>query len=643
MNPVLKDKIARLPREPGCYLMKDAKGRIIYVGKAKSLKSRVSSYFGAKGTLTYKTIKLVEEVYDFDVMITSTEVESLLLERTLIKHHKPKFNILLRDDKEYPYLRVGLNEEWPRIEKVRRRKDDGAVYLGPFGSARQLKILLDATYRIFPLIRCSRHEFETVKRPCNYYHMKMCLGPCKLPVPKDQYRSMMEDAVAFLSGRNKDVVKNLKDKMTAAAEAESYELAALVRDQLKAFEAVTEKQSVVLGDVEDADVIGFAQNETRMAFNVLMIRERFLVSSDAFLIHAPVEEGPEALASFMLQFYDARTVPQEILIPMALEGGDALRNALLASHPEVTKLDIALPQRGPRHDLIDMATKNAKHTLDDEQRSGERRRVELEVLKDKLRLRRLPRRMECIDISNIQGTAIVASDVCFVDGKPAKTLYRHYVIRDIQGSPDDFGSIREVVRRRLTRGEREQDLPDLLIIDGGRGQLSAALDAFKDFPNVDLDLVSLAKSRTDKDRRKIISADAPTRSFERVFFPGEEVPLPLATGTPEYRLLTQIRDEAHRFAITHHRKRRGKISHASALEEIPGIGPKMRILLLERFGGLEGLRKATLDDLKAVKGLREAAAVALYSQFQSVDERSDGGGAAELLEQTESSDDKIDL
>lgn len=627
MNPVLKEKITRLPREPGCYMMKDSKGRIIYVGKAKSLKSRVSSYFGAKSGLSYKTVRLVEEIYDFDVMITKTEVESLLLERTLIKHHKPQFNILLRDDKEYPYLRIGVNEEWPRIEKVRRRKEDGALYLGPFGSARQLKILLDATYRIFPLIRCSRHEFETVRRPCNYYHMKMCLGPCKLPVDKGLYRSMIDDAAAFLSGRNKEVVRNLKDKMGQASEAENFEHAAVLRDQLQAFEAVTEKQSVVLGDIEDADVIGYAQRELRAAFHVLMIRERFLVSSDAFLIHAPVDEGAEALAAFLLQFYDARTVPSEIIVPFALDDAEGLKDALLASHPDVNKLAIKEPQRGPRLDLIEMATKNAVHTLDDEQRTGERRRVELEVLKDKLRLKRLPRRMECIDISNIQGTAIVASDVCFIDGKPSKDLYRHYVIREIVGAPDDFGSIREVVRRRLVRGERDQDLPDLLIIDGGRGQLSAALDAFKDFPGVDIDLVSLAKSRSEKDRRKIISADAPTRTFERVFFPGEELPLPLATGTPEYRLLTQIRDEAHRFAITHHRKRRGSIAQASGLEEIPGIGPSLRGKLLEAFGGLEGLRQATLEDLKKIKGLREAAAVALFSQFRSSENEAEDDAA----------------
>jgi excinuclease ABC subunit C len=265
--------------------------------------------------------------------------------------------------------------------------------------------------------------------------------------------------------------------------------------------------------------------------------------------------------------------------------------------------------------LVEMATKNAAYRLEEVERSGERRRVELEVFKEKLRLRRLPRRMECIDISNIQGTAIVASDVCFVDGRPAKELYRHYVIREIVGAPDDFGSIREVVRRRLERGRRDGDMPDLLVIDGGKGQLSAAMDAVKDYPDLDFDLVSLAKSKVDKKGRqqRFIESSAPERSFERVFFPDKDYATPLSPGTSEYRLLTQIRDEAHRFAITHHRKRRSQISQGSALEDIPGIGPTLRQKLLTTFAGLDGLRAASLDQLRAVKGLRDSAAVALFS------------------------------
>jgi excinuclease ABC subunit C len=443
----------------------------------------------------------------------------------------------------------------------------------------------------------------------------MCLGPCTLPVQQHVYKDLMRDAIDFLAGRNRDLLRTLKAKMQAAAEAENYEMAALVRDQLKAFENVTERQAVVAHDVVDADVIGLAQNETRVSFHVLQVRERKVVANDGFVLLSPVQDQDEALVEFMLQYYDGRSLPAEILLPFAVEEADALRTALLGSHPDAGKLAMKVPERGPRHDLVDMATKNATFRLDEVERSGERRRVELEVLREKLKLRRQPHRMECIDISNIQGTAIVASNVCFVDGKPAKEHYRHYVIRDVQGAPDDFASIREVVARRLERARRDGDLPDLLVIDGGKGQLSSAVEAAKAYPDLDFDLVSLAKSRVDKRGRRgaFIESAAPERSYERVFFPAQELPTPLAPGTPEFRLLTQIRDEAHRFAITHHRKRRAKISHGSALEDIPGIGPTIRKKLLETFGGLDGLRAAPLDKLREIKGLRDSAAVALYS------------------------------
>lgn len=622
-TPVLREKIKSLPKDPGCYLMKDSLGRIMYVGKAKSLKNRVSHYFVGLPQMDFKTRALAKEIYDFEVIITQTEVEALLLERTLIKHHKPRFNILLRDDKEYPYLRIDMNEPWPRIEKVRRRKEDGAVYLGPFGSAGQLKVLVDATYRIFPLIRCSRHEFEIAKRPCNYYHMKMCLGPCKLPVDPAQYKSMMQDAIDFLSGRNKEVVRALKEKMQRASDNENFELAVLHRDQLKAFESVTERQSVVVGDVDDADVVGFAQTETRASFHVLTVRDGKLVANDSFVTRAPASAREDALTEFLLQYYDGRSLPTEVLLPFELPDLDELRSALLSGHPDSVKVEMKTAQRGARGELVEMAGKNATYRIDELDRLAERSRVELEVLKDKLGLKRLPQRMECIDISNIQGTAIVASDVCFIGGKPAKDLYRHYTIKELKnGTPDDFGSIREVVRRRLERAVREQDLPDLLIIDGGKGQLSAAMESVRGFPDLEFDLVSLAKSRVDKKRRsgKFIDTSVPERSFERVFFPDQEMPLALSPGTPEYRLLTQIRDEAHRFAITHHRKVRAKLSHGSELTDIPGIGPKLRQELLTRFGGPEGLRQASLNQLRDVKGLRESSAVALFSRFRSQEE-----------------------
>lgn len=624
MSPILKEKLRALPKEPGCYLMKDSLGRIIYAGKAKSLKARVSQYFNGNQASS-KTRAMVQEIYDFEIIITKTEVEALLLERTLIKHHRPRFNVLLRDDKEYPYLRIDLTEEWPRINWVRRRREDKATYLGPFGSASQLKVLLEATYRIFPLIRCSRHEFEITKRPCNYYHMKMCLAPCTLPVDPLQYKSMMRDAIDFLAGRNKDVVKALQEKMGQAAEQESYELAAMYRDQLKAFEIVTERQSVVVEGAQDADILGLAQAATKTAFAIMTVRDGKLVGQDSFVLPSPIQEADEALTEFLLQYYDGRSLPSEVLVPCELPDVEDLRLALLTGHPEVLSLTIKSAQRGARSDLLEMAAKNAAYRLDELTRETEQNRVELQVLRDSLKLSRSPVRMECIDISNIQGTAIVASNVCFIGGKPSKEHYRHYSIKEVAGAPDDFASIREVVRRRLERGLRDHDLPDLLIIDGGKGQLSAALDAFRDFPEARLDLISLAKSRIDKRHGKNhpLNVRVQERSFERVFFPDQDLPTPLSPGTPEYRLLTQIRDEAHRFAITHHRKVRSKLSHGSALTDIPGIGGVLRQKLLTTFGGLGELKKASLGELRKVPGMRESAAVALYSYLQAQDDSVD--------------------
>lgn len=615
----LRDKIAGLPVTPGVYLMKDVRGTIIYVGKAKALKSRVSSYF-QKQQFSMKTTALVREITDFEVILTQTEVEALLLERTLIKHHKPRFNILLRDDKEYPFLRIDFNEPWPRIEKVRRRREDGAQYLGPFGSAGNLRIMLAATYRIFPLIRCTRHEFATVSRPCNYYHMKLCLGPCKLPVDREMYVATVRDAVAFLGGRNRELVRQLKEKMLAASDNENYELAASYRDQLKAFEKITEKQSVVVGEDVEADAIGFAANEQNASFHVVTVRDGKVTGSDSFTMEAGAHGWSEAITEFLLQYYDGRTPPPEVLLPAAIDDPSDLEAVLQSK--------LAFPQRGVRKQLIEIALKNAQFNLGEAVNEGDRRATELEILKDKLGLPVLPRRMECIDISNFHETAIVASNVCFIGGKPAKDQYRHYTIETVTGAPDDFGSMREAVSRRLERARRDGDTPDLLVIDGGRGQLQAALDAAGAYPDVKLTIISLAKSRIEKVKTigRAIDTGAPKRSFERVFLDPAQEPVPLAPGSPEYRLMTRLRDEAHRFAITHHRKRRSQALQGSTLESIPGIGTKMRQRLLAEFGGLEGLRRATLEQLQKVKGLRKDAAVALHAALKESDSGRDEAG-----------------
>lgn len=608
LKSALKEKVAALPDDPGVYLMKNATEKIIYVGKAKNLKNRVRSYFTNENQHTPKTKVLVSEVHNFEIIITATEVEALLLERTLIKHHAPCYNILLRDDKEYPWIRVGFNEDWPRIEIVRRQKDDGAYYIGPFGSSRSLRILIDTAQRIFPLIRCSRHEFSSVRRPCNYYHMKMCLGPCHIPVDREHYVSIVKDALLFIQGKDHDLAKMIKQKMEEASAAQKYEQAASYRDQLDALREIAQnRQSAIVKNVKHADVLGVYQAGEKTSFHVLMVRGGRLIGSDSFIVESLVQSESEALQEFLSQYYENRSLPPEMILPF--ENTDVLQMIDTLKEALNTPVQVNVPQKGSKLSLLEIARKNAKYNLDESERLQKGKQTELQMVQKALGLELFPKRIECIDISNLQGSAIVASDVCFVDGKPAKELYRHYTINDVQNAPDDFESIREVVKRRLVRGERDQDLPDLLVIDGGKGQLSAAVGVMDEFPSLTLKIVSLAKNRDGQMNEEGFK-------IERVFFQDREDPYILVPGTPEYRILAHLRDEAHRFAISHHRKKRSKLAHASELEEVPGIGPSLRKKILETFNGIEGLKKASLDQIKNIKGLKESSALALYSKFR---------------------------
>ena len=586
--------------------MKNAKGQVLYVGKAKDLKSRVSSYFTASKDHSPKTRSLVREIYDFEIMLVKTEVEALLLERTLIKHHQPPFNILLRDDKEYPFIRIDFSADWPRIEIYRRRQDDRAEYFGPFSAAGSLKTSLDAIKRVFPLIRCSTWEFEHAKRVCNYYHMRMCLGPCVLNVEKEAYKSMLRDAMALLEGKNDEVVKTLEGKMLLAAEREQFELAASYRDQIKAIDILTEKQSVMVAPDIDGDVISCVESPDIIGIHVAMVRGGKLLGGDSFTFAASGIENPEeTLPHFLLQYYEGRFVPPRIVIDRDLDNAIDIAAAIKLEGVKTPELRPLKNLRAPWPDLAAIAAKNAQYAHDEAVRAMDRRRSTLEALQTTLGLQSPPRRIECIDISNLQGTAIVASDVCFIDGHPEKSLYRTYNIETVQDTPDDFASIREVVKRRLERGVRDNDLPDLLVIDGGRGQLESALSAYAEFPGLSLQIVSLAKSRTEKTTKR---SSAPKHSLERVFKPGQDTPIPLVPGSPAFRIMTQVRDEAHRFAITKHRNKRSRLGQKSLLETIEGVGPKIRAELLKHFGSLEGIINANVDALTLVKGVsRELA------------------------------------
>ena len=603
----LVEKISRLPDAPGVYLMKNGKGAVIYVGKAKSLKNRVRSYFNAKDHFQ-KTRALVAEIQDIDLILTDNEVEALLLERSLIRHHKPHYNILLRDDKEYPFVRVDFNAPWPRLEKVRRQKDDKATYLGPFGSEGTLNLMLATIYRIFPLCRCSPYVFRTAKRPCTYYHMKMCLAPCVLDVDRDAYVGMVKDALAILQGKSSEIKKSLLDKMHQASAQEQYEMAAHYRDQLNALEVLAEKQVAVVKKHVNVDAIAFTCEEHDMSFHVLSVRDRRIVSSQNFIIASGVDAPEDALTSFILQYYANRLPPAQIVLPTDLEGSAHIVEAITPKGGSSTRLHNA--RKGELGQLLALAQKNADHNMSLHRQNFDRTRTQLAMAAELIGLPVPPSRIECIDISGHGSTAIVAALVCFIDGMPAKEYYRHYHLKTVQGAQDDFASVGEIVKRRLERASQDGDAPDLLMIDGGKGQLSAALQAKSTFSEFStLPVIAIAKSRVVADAL----GSTIEKSNERIFLNDREEPIELQEGTPAYRLFVKIRDETHRFAIGFHRKRARAALTQSLLDEVAGIGPALKKKLLNHFGDMESLCTASLEELCAVPGLSEKVATRLYA------------------------------
>jgi len=619
---LIERKIADLPKEPGVYLMKNAAGKIIYVGKAKVLRNRVRSYF--RGTHTHpKLQKLVARIEDFEILLTTSETEALLLERHLIKKHQPKYNVLLRDDKSFPLVRIDKQSKWPRISKVRRTAKDGAKYIGPFVNESQLYRLLNAAFKIFPLVRCSEHEFRNAKRPCNYYHMKMCMGPCALPVKREDYLKVVEDAEDFLLGRNRELANNLKTKMLGASENEQYEKAGMYRDQLKALEKMLGGQAVIVKGLEEADVFGFAMREGHVAVHVNHVRSENLSSYDQFVFECFDEPGDAFYLDFLLHYYDSHPLPQRIALQYIrnedlfgerfFEIIDTDRKEKKADSKTQTKL--LFPKKAQKKEMVEIAVKNAEHALKRKLESMDKAQTALAVLRERLKLTRYPERIECIDVSHLQGDQTVASCVCMLGGKPYPEGYRKYNVKSLEpGKVDDYQSMREVIGRRIRRGIEEDTLPDLLVIDGGKGQLGAALDALEEFPGIPTEVVGLAKARN-------LETMSPTRggsmltSEERIFKPGCDRPIPLKTGSPSYRILVKLRDEAHRFAITFHRQKKAKAALDSPLESIPGVGPKTRQKLVTAFDGWKNLEKATLSQIQGVDGVSSKQALAVFTFF----------------------------
>ena len=593
MEPLaLKDKLETLPTQPGVYLFKDAEGGVVYVGKARVLRDRVRQYFQPGRPADVWRDALVAEIADVDMVLTDTEMEALALENNFIKRHQPRFNVLLRDDKNHPYLKLTLAEEYPRLHVVRRVAEDENAYGGPYIPASLGRRTAALTHKIFGVRSCKETLNGRRPRPCLQYQIGRCIAPCVAEVCSlDRYRQACEDARLFLEGRTEEVVRRLRATMEEAAGADRFEEAASLRDQIRTLERLDTPQKVTTTDIEERDVFAAHVEWGRAALQVFSVREGKIVGREGYLLDH-VAEPDGLLASAIQQFYaQGRYVPREVLVPAALPDQGLLQDWL--GQRRGTQVRIRVPQRGEKVRLLEMVARNARLAYDLEWRHPRKQSQEiLRALRDLLDLEVEPRRIECFDISNIQGSDIVASMVCFEEGLPRKSEYRKFRVRGLGANPDDFAAMREVVGRRYRRLlEEGKDLPDLILIDGGPGQLSAATDALAELGIGHQPVASLAKKE------------------EVIFVPGRPAPIVLPRSSPVLQLVQRVRDEAHRFAVGFHRKVRAQRTLRSELDDIPGVGPAKRRKLLSRFGSLRGVRGASLTDLATAVGAAMAARI----------------------------------
>jgi len=593
---VKSEQLRTLPAKPGVYLFKDKDGKVIYVGKAANLKSRVRSYFGAPSNMSSKIQQLVSKIQDFEFVVTSSEQEALILECNMIKKYTPKYNASLKDNKTFPYLRIDINEDWPRVCITRRVQKDGARYFGPFASAGSVRKTLGLIEKIFPFRSCSKRIEGRGKRPCLDYYIRRCLGPCIGAVEKQEYRELVNEVVLFLQGKQELILRELNANMKAAAQQLQFERAALLRDQIKAIEEVIEGQRIAVKLKGEKDVIGLAQNEEQACVELFSIRNSKLVGQDHFIMEGiQGESARQIMTSFVKQYYaSASYIPPLILLQHPVDEPQILSEWLGQQRGGKVKLQV--PQRGAKKKLVDTAAENAAQGLQIAQVKEMKAEViksGLQELKDRLHLPKLPRRIECYDVSNIQGALAVSSMVVLEEGRPKPAHYRRFRIKTVAGA-DDYAMIQETLRRRFRRGLTAEGAwaiaPDLVLIDGGKGQLNAALEVRQGLGLESIPIASLAKEN------------------EEVFMPGHSQPVRIAKDSPALHILQRARDEAHRFAISYHRRLRHKEVTASALDNIPGIGPKRKKALLKKFGSIEAIKETPLEELSRTEGLTLAVA-----------------------------------
>ena len=592
----LDAKLEQLPISPGVYMFKNADGTIIYVGKARVLKNRVRSYFQAGHEGTFHKVSMVAEIADLDILVTDSESEALALENNLIKRHQPHYNVLLRDDKNHPYLKLTLGETYPRLHIVRKVAEDKSAYGGPYIPAFLGRRAASLVHRVFGVRSCREKLDGNRGRPCLQFQIHRCRAPCVATIcTLDDYRRSCADAGKFLEGRTDEVLKDLRASMTKAAEEERFEHAATVRDSIQALERLEMPQKITTAEVDERDVFGIHVEEGRASLQVFCVRDGRVASNEGFLLDRVGDEN-RILEEAVARFYENdRYVPREILVPEAFEGMDVL--AAWLGQRRGAQVRFRVPQRGEKVRLLELVTGNAKLAHDLEWRHPKKRSREiLLALMEALGLPDEPRRIECFDISNLQGSDIVASMVVFEMAAPKKSDYRTFKVKTVVDGPDDFASMREVVGRRYRRLlEEGSDLPDLVLIDGGLGQLGAAAEALDELGLGELPLASLAKRE------------------ELLYVRGRADPVVLAPSTPTLQLMQSVRDEAHRFAVKFHRRRRSKRTIASELNAIKGVGPKARTKLLRAFGSVKGVRKASESALAGVVGASLAAKIAAHN------------------------------
>ncbi|WP_457553770.1 excinuclease ABC subunit UvrC [Desulfobacula sp.] len=596
MTGLILEKYGQTPHSPGVYRMLDAKGKTIYVGKAKDLKKRLSSYFIKKGNHDPKTAALLEMIKDFEIIMTSSGHEAFILESNLIKEYNPKYNVILKDGKNYPLLRIDMNETYPSIQKVRKIKNDKAHYFGPYSSGHSVNKTLKQIQKIFKLRRCRNTQFKNRSRPCLNFQIKACLGLCCNDVPVEEYKKQVKDAILFLKGRSRQVLKKLKTQMKGYASFQEYEKAAQIRDTIFAIENILEKQVVVSPDMIDRDIIALAAKKGRGVIVVMMVRSGYLIDTAHYPLDLGFKEPDEILSAFLEQYYKNREfLPSIILLNQKIE--NSLDMEHLFSERKGKKVSILVPVRGEKKRLVEMASVNASQELEKRLLKEKEERASILMLKELMGMERLPSKIECFDNSNLSGQDPVSSMVVFKDGRPYKEGYRKFIIQNIDFQ-DDYAYMYQVLERRFLKDVSEIPYPDLLVVDGGKGQLSMALAVLKELDIENRFMVAgLAKKNVVKGEE-----------FDKIYIPGRSNPLNTSQARKALYLLQQVRDEAHRFAITFQRKRRGKRAEVSALDGIPGIGPKKKKVLLNHFKGITRMKKASIDEMAKLAGMNKTLA-----------------------------------